>query len=124
MDLLTPTDHAAAYDWAAVFLAHLSIGLALTAVVAALLDWADGRSEFDLDVGATAPWLVTVAYLILWEMGLQRLGAGWPDALLDTLAIAIGGAAGLFLWRRAGAKLAFVLMIGAVALAVYVGVRL
>lgn len=124
LDLLTPTAHAGAYEWAAVFLAHFAIGQTITALVAAVLDWIDRRSEFDLDVGATAPWLVTWAYLIVWEMGMQRVGAGWPDALLDALAVAIGGASGLFLWRRSGAKLAVVLGVGAVALSVYVWVRL
>lgn len=121
MDLLTPTDHAGAYEWASVFLAHLAVGLALTAVVAAVLDWIDGRSGFDLDVGSTAPWLVTVVYLVGWEMGLQRLGAGWPDALVDALAVGVGAASGLFLWRRAGVKLALTLGLGAAVL--WAGVR-
>ena len=116
MDLLTPTDHAGAYEWASVYLAHFGIGLVLTAAVAALLDWIDNATGFDLDVGTTAPWLVTAVYLIGWEMGLQRLGAGWPDALVDTLAVGLGGFVGLFLWRRAGVKLAVALAIGAAVL--------
>ena len=47
---------------------------------------------------------------------LQRLGAGWPDALVDTLAVGLGGFVGLFLWRRAGIKLAVALAIGAAVL--------
>ena len=116
MDILTPTDHAGAYEWASVFLAHFGIGLALTALAAAVLDLIDTRTEWRLDVGTTAPWLVTVAYLVAWEMGLQRLGAGWPDALVDTLAVALGGASGLFLWRRAGVRLALALAVAAAAL--------
>ena len=116
MDLLTPTDHAGAYEWASVYLAHFGIGLVLTAAVAALLDWADRQTRLDLDVGTLAPWLVTVVYLIGWEMGLQRLGAGWPDALVDTLAVGLGGFVGLSLWRRAGVKLAVALAIGAAVL--------
>ena len=73
MDLLTPTDHAGAYEWASVFLAHFAIGLFLTAVVAAVLDALDG---LQLNIGDTAAAIVTVAYLVAWEMGLQRLGAG------------------------------------------------
>jgi hypothetical protein len=111
LDLLTPTDHAGAYEWASVFLAHIAIGLCITALVAAVLDAIDNRSEWDLDVGTTAPWLVTGVYLVAWEMGVQRLGAGWPDALVDTLAVALGGLAGLFLWRRAGVRLAVVVLV-------------
>jgi hypothetical protein len=111
LDLLTPTDHAGAYEWASVFLAHIAIGLCITALVAAVLDAIDNRSEWDLDVGTTAPWLVTGVYLVAWEMGVQRLGAGWPDALVDTLAVGLGGLAGLFLWRRAGVRLAVVVLV-------------
>ena len=109
LDLLTPTDHAGAYEWASVLLAHFAIGLALTALVAALLDWLDNRTGYNLDVGTLAPWLVTAVYLVAWEMGLQRVGAGWPDALADTFAVAMGGASGLFLWRRLGVRLALAL---------------
>jgi len=78
------------------------------------LDWAD--RGINLDVGTVSPWVVTAAYLVAWEMGVQRLGAGWPDALVDTLAVCLGGLAGLFLWRRAGVKLAAVLAVAALAL--------
>ena len=90
-------------------------------MLAALLDWVDGATGFDLDVGTLAPWLVTVAYLVAWEMGVQRVGAGWPDALVDTLAVGLGGFAGLFLWRRAGVRLALVL--AAAAAVLWRGVR-
>ena len=113
MDLLTPTDHAGAYEWASVFLAHFAIGLFLTAVVAAVLDALDG---LQLNIGDTAAALVTVVYLVAWEMGLQRLGAGWPDALVDTLAVGLGAASGLFLWRRNGKGLAAALALGAAVL--------
>lgn len=123
MDLLTPTDHAGAYEWASVFLAHFALGLGLSAGVAALLDWFDHRSGTNLDVGDLAPFLVTVVYLVAWEMGVQRLGAGWPDALIDTTAIASGGYAGLFLWRRAGLGLSLALIIAVWTLWQGVGVR-
>ena len=113
MDLLTPTNHARAYEWASVFLAHFAIGLFLTAIVAALLDAIDGLS---LRVGDTAAAIVTGVYLVAWEMGLQRLGAGWPDALVDTFAVGLGGLCGLFLWRRAGVRLAIALAAGAAVL--------
>lgn len=113
MELLTPTNHAGAYEWASVYLAHYAIGLFLTAIVAALLDAIDGLS---LRVGDTAAAIVTGVYLVAWEMGLQRLGAGWGDALVDTFAVGLGGLSGLFLWRRAGIRLAIALAAGAAVL--------
>ena len=120
MDLLTPTDHAGAYEWASVFLAHFAIGLFLTAVVAAVLDALD---SFRLNIGDTAAAIVTGVYLVAWEMGLQRLGAGWPDALVDTLAVGLGGVSGLFLWRRNGHGLAAALALGVAVLLRGVGMR-
>ena len=116
MDLLTPTDHAGAYEWAAVFCAHFAIGLALAALAAAILDLIDHLSGFDIPVADTAPALVTFGYLVIWEMGLQRIGAGWGDALIDTLAIGLGAAYGLYLWRRDGKRLALALVVACVAL--------
>ena len=118
MDLLTPTNHAGAYEWASVFLAHFALGLGLTALVAAILDWID---SFEMDIGDVAPVLVTAGYLVRWEMGVQRLGAGWPDALVDTLAMGLGAYAGLFLWRRQGGRLALVIAVAAAA--IWQGVR-
>lgn len=113
LDLLIPTDHAEPYLWAVVYLAHFAVGLFLTALVAALLDALD---DLRLNVGDTAPALVTVGYLVIWEMGVQRLGAGLPDALLDTLAIGLGAASGLYLWRRDGKRLAVALSFAAAVL--------
>lgn len=113
LDLLTPTDHAGAYEWASVFLAHFAIGLALTALVAAVLDAIDG---FELSVGDTAPVLVVAGYFVAWEGMVQRYGAGLADAAVDTLAVGLGGLAGLFLWRRAGVRLAAVLAVAIAAL--------
>lgn len=103
LDLITPTDHAGAYEWAAVFLAHFTIGIALTALVAAALDAMD---SFALSVGDVSPVLVTAVYFVAWEGIVQRYGAGLADAAVDTLAVGIGGASGLYLWRRAGVRLA------------------
>ena len=113
LDLLTPTDHAGAYEWASVFLAHFTLGLGLTAIVAALLDLlADEWTE----PGDLAPALVTFCYLVIWEGLVQRYGAGLTDAALDTFAVGIGGLSGLLLWRRKGAALGIVLAIGAFVL--------
>lgn len=37
-----------------------------------------------------APVIVAVAYLVLWEIAVQRVGAGWADALQDTACTAAG----------------------------------
>lgn len=113
LDLLTPTDHAGAYEWASVYLAHLAIGLVLTALVAAVIEAAQGDW---IDLGDTAPVVVTLVYFVAWEGMAQRYGAGMPDALIDTLAVGCGGLAGLFLWRRSGKRVAMVLALAAAVL--------
>lgn len=118
-DLLIPTDHAGAYEWAAVFLAHATIGLFLVATVAAVIkayvdDFIDGE-------GSLALVIVTLGYLGLWEAGVQSLGAGVADAMVDTLAVFLGGAMGLLAWARKGGGLAvaFVVTAGAVLAGVW-----
>jgi hypothetical protein len=114
MDLTTPVDHADAYTWAAVALAHLAIGLVLTGALAAvlsrLLPGAPG-------MGRGALGLVIALYLLGWECAVQGLGAGIADALLDTAMIATGGALGLLAWRRKGKALAAVIFAAGLALA-------
>ena len=112
MDLLRPEDHADAYLWAAVALAHLSIGVALAALVA----WVLGRFSPQAPRGVLAFGLVVIGYLTIWEIGLQRLGAGWPDALLDAAMVAVGAAVPVLAWRRQELGLAMVLAGAAVAL--------
>lgn len=114
MDLLTPTDHAGAYEWASVFLAHMALGLGLVALVSAVLDWAAG--DWMDGVGEVAAVIVAVVYLIAWEGFVQRYGAGLMDAAADTLAVASGGLLGLFLWHRAGVKAAGVIALSGLAL--------
>lgn len=121
MDLLTPTNHADAYEWASVFLAHMAIGICLTALVAVLLDWlADGLIG---KTGEVAALLVTSVYLVAWEGFVQRYAAGLDDATLDALAVGCGGLLGLFLWRRAGAKAAGVIGVALFALWRGIGAR-
>ena len=85
MDLLTPTDHAGAYEWASVFLAHMALGLGLVALVSAVLDWAAG--DWMDGVGEVAAVIVAVVYLIAWEGFVQRYGAGLMDAALSLIHI-------------------------------------
>lgn len=114
MDLTTPVDHADPYLWAAVALAHLAIGMALTGALAALLS----RLEPGVPrTGLHALGLVTALYLAGWEWAVQRFGAGLADALLDTAMIATGGVLGLLAWRRDGRGLAAVILAAALVLA-------
>ena len=109
MDLTSPVDHDDAYIWAAVALAHLAIGLALIAAMAAL--------------GARGAWAllaVSAGYLLIWEVGVQQSGAGLPDALTDTAMVATGAALGLLAWRRDRTGLAA--MLAGVAVALWHGI--
>ena len=119
LDLLTPTDHATAYEWAAVLLAHAALGLALVAAVAAVLEALAG--EWIDDLGGVSWAIVVLAYAVAWEGIIQRLGAGWIDAGADSLAVACGGAFGVFLWQRFPARAAAVA--GLLGLALWLGVR-
>ena len=112
LDILTPTDHAGAYEWASVLLAHFAIGLALVAVLSAVLlvlRWLVGK----IGAGKAALLIVVVVYAVIWEGLAQAYGAGLPDALVDTLAVAMGGLAGLSAWMRRGALVALSLAVTA-----------
>lgn len=100
MDLLTPTDHAGAYEWASVLLAHAMIGLGLTAAVSAFLRWV--ADDWIGDVGGAALLLVVFVYGVAWEGLAQKYGAGLMDSAVDTLAVACGGWIGLAAWKRRG----------------------
>jgi hypothetical protein len=98
--LASPEAQADPYIWAAAFTGHMAVGLGLTAAVAWPLsgfarDWVDG-------VGALALLLVVVAYAVIWEALLQRLGAGVMDAAIDTAAVFLGGLIGVAAWERRG----------------------
>jgi hypothetical protein len=119
LDLLTPTDHAGAYEWAAVFLAHAALGLALVAAMAAALEAYAG--EWIDDLGWLAWSLVLLAYGGIWEGWAQMLGAGLMDAAVDTFAVAVGGALGVLAWQRRAVAMAAVM--GLAAAVVAIGVR-
>ena len=119
MDLLTPTNHAGAYEWAAVYLAHFAIGLAITAIIAALLDWQ--LAPWIEGLGGLALVIVVVLYFLGWEGSIQQFGAGMPDAIVDTFAVFIGGLAGVSAWGRRGFAVAASL--AALAGVLWAGVR-
>ena len=104
MNLTTPTDHAGAYEWAAVYLAHMALGVALVAVIAASLSLVLWRQ------GAWAAVIASVAYGALWEGAVQRLGAGVADAAVDWSAVTMGAAVGYAAWSHAGGWLAGALL--------------
>lgn len=111
LDLLTPEAQAGAYEWASVLLAHFAIGLALVAVVSAVLDAM--VDDWLRPMGSVALVLVVVVYAVAWEGLVQRYGAGLLDAGVDTLAVAMGGLAGLSAWLRRGALVAASLVVTA-----------
>ena len=117
MDLLTPTNHAGAYEWAAVLFSHATVGLGLVAIVAALLS----RVEWLDHVGDVALAIVTVVYALAWEGIIQSLGAGLADAAVDTFAVFIGGLLGVSAWGRRGITVAAAL--AALAGVLWAGVR-
>ena len=119
LDLTTPEAQANAYFWLVVLLAHAALGVALTGIVAAVIDRI-GREWID-HAGGLALAIVTVGYAGLWEGAVQRFGAGLGDAAVDTVAVLCGGAVGLWAWRRNGLGVAAgILALSAVAVA---GVR-
>jgi hypothetical protein len=98
--LASPEAQADPYIWAAAFTGHMAVGLGLTAAVAWPLsgfarDWVDG-------IGWLALLLVVVAYAVIWEALLQRLGAGVMDAAIDTAAVFLGGLIAVAAWERRG----------------------
>ena len=119
MDLLTPTNHAGAYEWAAVYLAHFAIGIAITAIIAAFLDWV--ADEWIDARGEVALALSIAGYFLIWEGVVQGYGAGFGDAALDTFAFAMGGLVGVLAWYRRGVALAASL--AATAGVLWAGVR-
>lgn len=104
MNLTAPTDHAGAYEWAAVYLAHAAMGVALVAVIAAALSLVLWRQ------GAWAVLATSAAYGALWEGAVQRLGAGLADAAVDWSAVTLGAAVGHAAWSHAGGWMAGALM--------------
>lgn len=86
MDLTRPTDHKRAYGWSAVLVAHAAIGMVLATELSALLP------------GWQAAALASVAYLVAWEAGVQRLGAGLLDALTDAAAVTAGAVYAVAVW--------------------------
>lgn len=83
MAILEPLSERDPEAWAVRFLAHVTVGLlAWHSCI-----WTVGPFH--------AAWAVPLAYLLVWEVLVQRVGAGWWDAVADTLAVALGAGLGL-----------------------------
>lgn len=67
------------YQWSVVQAGHSALVGVPAALV--LLPW---FSPF------LAPLIVAAAYLVLWEIAVQRVGSGWKDALEDTACVMAG----------------------------------
>lgn len=108
MHLTDPTDHADAYTWAAVLTAHAAIGMVLTVELHEIMPlwWA-----------ASVAW---IGYLLAWEGGVQRFGAGLLDAFVDAAGVSAGVAYAVgtfFAWpgyRWAALALFAVVLVGGV----------
>lgn len=87
LDLFTPTDHPGAYQWAAVLLAHFAIGGGAWVILARFSAW------------YPAVW-ISALYGVVWELGVQHLGAGMSDAVVDWAAVTLGACMASALWRR------------------------
>jgi len=79
LNLTDPTFHVDPYVWGAVLLAHAFLG----GVAWIALAHVTGRAIVSVQI-------VAAVYFLLWEVAVQRVGAGLTDALVDTLAVTVG----------------------------------
>ena len=113
-DLLTPEAHHDPYVWSAVLLAHALIGVGLTGAALPL-------------IGPAAAWIVSAAYLLLWEGSQLRTarqrGGCWIIAMLDGLADAVGVAMGCWMavYLAVGEALHFVTALAALLIVAVAG---
>lgn len=107
---LSPEAHTDAHYWASTLLAHATIGLALTAVLGALI-----RSAWGAAV------IVSLAYALGWEVWWQALGAGLADAVVDSAAVTAGAVIAAAAWERKGGAVASALV--ALAAVLWRGIR-
>jgi len=83
MALTTPLSEKNPERWVLRFLSHFVIGL---------IAW---HSLIWIASPVAAVPFVAVVYFVSWEALVQRIEAGWWDALLDTWAVALGALTGL-----------------------------
>lgn len=107
--IFSPENHTDPAQWAAVFAGHVAVGVAL----AALAVW----------IGLPV-WAAPLAYLLFWELLIQRLGAGLVDALVDAGAVAIGSGTIWAAWINDAPALAGFILAGMVGVAIGIWRRL
>jgi hypothetical protein len=103
MDLLTPEDQSNVHYWASVLLAHSFLGFMISAIVSSFMV-ALTEKHYALRVSLT----MSALYLILWEGMIQRMGAGFGDAYIDTFAFLSGALTWTFAATRKYYALLFV----------------
>ena len=101
--IFPPTSERDPAYWAAVFAGHVAVGVGLAAAAV----WAD-----------LPAWAAPILYLTVWEIMVQRVGAGWCDALVDTWAVALGCGIIWAAWQQWAPGIATGLVAGAVSVAV------
>jgi hypothetical protein len=103
--IFPPTSEDDPAYWSAVFAGHVWVGVALCAV----LVWAD-----------LPPYAAPILYLAVWECMVQRVGAGWKDALTDTWAVALGAGTIWAAWEQIAPALAVSIVLAIIS--VWVGI--
>lgn len=105
------------YDWLINQMAHMLLGLAITALLAWVLGWLMSRA-MEMDVAMHGPALVIVAvvYFFGWEGLWQQWGAGMGDAIADTAFMVLGGLLGVSAWARKGGRVAVAMAVSVVML--------
>lgn len=83
--LFPPRSEQDPATWAAVAAGHAFVGV----IGAALCLW-----------WGWPVWIGPVAYMIVWEVIHQRLGAGWADAITDAAFVALGACCAWALWGQ------------------------
>lgn len=108
MPLTEPTSERDPEAWVLRFLAHLVLGL---------VAW---HSIIWTMHPVLAAAFVPVFYFLAWEGAVQRFGAGFWDALADSVAVALGAGLGLEIMHTT--PWTFTALLAAGAGAIYYGV--
>ena len=95
MDLLTPSSHTDLHYWASVLLAHAFIGFILSGIASGF-----SVALFERAYPVRVALTIAAGYFVLWEIMLQRLGAGVGDAFIDGFAVFSGAATWVYAATR------------------------
>lgn len=114
LDFFAPESQADAYVWLAVLAGHGFVGIIAVAAV-----WWALRAADVIDRPREVALALTVGgYLLGWEVIVQALGAGWPDALVDSFAVGCGAVIATSAWARKAGRIGWTMVLfGALAVA-------